>query len=156
MITSESALEFRIIHVQFNVHPCTVDDLAKIISPQMRYTFNDLMGMKITGCLNILTIEDVTNSPMETTHPDPLLKQDWLKAVTMKRSVGLQDDTPLFMVQSGYIERRGLVTGPIPILPDDLHRAKVLKIAKQRYPKWCTWDNPMTWLVILYFLRVEN
>ena len=67
----------------------------------------------------------------------------------MKRSVGLQDDTPLFMVQSGYIEQRGLVTGPTPILPDDLHRAKVLKIAKQRYPKWCTWDNPMTWLVVL-------
>lgn len=140
--TGTSVPRFRLIHVQFNIHPCKMEDLNKILSPQ--YSFHDLVGMKMIGCLNIVMINDVTDLPGTAEIMDPEVKENWFKTISAMRCMG-RSDMPLFAVQFGYNHQRGLVTRQLLILPDDLHRAKVLKIAKERYPKCCTWANLMSW-----------
>jgi len=50
---------------------------------------------------------------------------------------------PLFIIQLAFNLFREFLTGPLPIYPEDLERAKILYFAKQRHPDWWWLPNPM-------------
>jgi len=148
---------FRIATFVSSICPSKGSDYRALTSSEV--DFDLLLKKTMMGHLAFDYVLDSTHDPKCFY---PTFIEQW-RSFRMEMDMTGNNAAPLFIIQFGFNLFPEFLTGPLPIYPEDLERAKILSIAKQRHPDWWLLPNPMLeyvfilWHCIIHFaLSVIN